>query len=242
MTRTDPPSVIPPGVFLAFEGGDGSGKTTQIAELSSRLRALGHEVVVTREPGGSALGRQLRDILLHGSDVSPRVEALLFAADRADHVATVIRPALERGAVVLTDRYIDSSVAYQGSGRRLGVTFVRELSLWATGGLLPSLTVLLDVPIDVGRRRRGQHPDRMEAADEAFHERVRDGFATLAASAPDHYLVIDSTQPPEAVADVIGRRVEQLLWTRARPDPTAGAGAAVEPDAERLGATGRSVP
>lgn len=203
-----------PGWFIAFEGGDGSGKTTQVGLLAGRLRASGYEVVMTREPGGSGLGRQLRDILLHGDDVPPRAEALLFAADRADHAARVIRPALATGAVVITDRYIDSSVAYQGAGRCLGVPQIRDLSVWATEGLTADLTVLLDVPMELARGRRTADPDRMEAADEAFHARVREAFQALAAEAPQRYLVVEAGDPVASVAEVIARRVELLLGTR----------------------------
>ncbi len=150
-----------PGLFVAFEGGDGAGKSTQSQLLAAWLAEQGAEVVQTREPGGTTLGRTLRELVLHGQDgsVSPRAEALIFAADRAHHVATVVRPALDRGAVVLTDRYLDSSVAYQGAARQLGHDEVRALSLWAVEGLVPDLTVLLDVSSAEGRARRGHQRD-----------------------------------------------------------------------------------
>ena len=201
------------GLFVAFEGGDGAGKSTQSALLAAWLEERGVEVVRTREPGGTALGRTLRELVLHGQDgsVSPRAEALIFAADRAHHVATVVRPALERGAVVLTDRYLDSSVAYQGAARRLGHEEVRDLSLWAVEGLLPDLTVLLDVPSEEGRARRGTVHDRLEREADTFHDRVRQGFLDLAAGEPGRYLVLDATGPAEELAAAVRGRVGPLL-------------------------------
>src|SRR5450756_383568 len=167
------PSLSSREVFIALEGGDGAGKSTQGRLLCAWLQELGHTVVVTREPGGTASGRTLRELVLHGDHVAPRAEALLFAADRAHHVETLIRPALGRGEVVITDRYMDSSIAYQGAGRDLGVDEVRGLNVWATGGLLPTLTVLIDLPAEVGRtRRRGVH-DRLESEADQFHSAVR---------------------------------------------------------------------
>ncbi|MEW1956421.1 dTMP kinase [Kineococcus sp. NPDC059986] len=193
------------GFFLAFEGGDGSGKTTQARLLADWLTDRGHEVVVTREPGGTATGRDLREVLLahrgDGSPLSPRAEALLFAADRAQHVAEVVRPGLRRGAVVLTDRYVDSSLAYQGAGRDLPASEVETLSRWATEELLPDLTVVLDVdPATAARRRAGRAADdRMEAESRAFHARVREQFLLLAGRDPGRYLVLDATTSPETV-------------------------------------------
>ena len=153
LNAPDAPGAAHPGLFISFEGGDGVGKTTQIRILAELLKEAGVECEATREPGGTDLGIEIRRLLLHGDDISPRAEALLYAADRAHHVATRIRPALERGAVVLTDRYLDSSVAYQGVARSLGVDDVRDLSLWATEGLLPDLTILLDAEPDIASRR-----------------------------------------------------------------------------------------
>lgn len=184
------------GLFVSFEGGDGAGKSTQLRLLGGALEALGREVVLTREPGGTALGAAIRQVLLHGDHVAPRAEALLFAADRAHHVATVIQPALERGEDVLTDRYLDSSIAYQGVARALRHDDVRDLSLWATQGLLPDLTVLLDVSAEQGRARRGGVHDRLEREDDSFHEAVRQGFLRLAAQDPDRYLVLDASTDP----------------------------------------------
>ncbi|WP_312720298.1 dTMP kinase [Mobilicoccus sp.] len=199
-------------VFIAFEGGDGAGKSTQVAALARWLRARGREVVVTREPGGTELGVRIRELLLHGGEVAPRAEALLFAADRAQHVAAVVRPASERGAVVLTDRYVDSSIAYQGAGRDLRAAEVARLSACATGGLVPDLTVLLDVTPETGRaRRHDRAEDRMETEAAEFHARVRAGFLGLAQAEPSRYLVLDAAEPPEALAEAVATRVARLL-------------------------------
>ncbi|GAB77010.1 dTMP kinase [Austwickia chelonae] len=200
------------GVLIAFEGGDGAGKSTQIARLTRWLDARGRELVVTREPGGTELGRQVRDVLLHGGAVSARAEALLFAADRAHHVDTVIRPALTAGKDVITDRFMDSSIAYQGAGRDLGAQEVKELSLWATGGLLPDLTVLLDVPVDIAQARRHRTPDRMEAESTRFHETVRGHFLALAQADPDRYLVVDGSASSDEIATVVTTRLEATGW------------------------------
>lgn len=194
-------------MFIAFEGGDGAGKTTQIQALRARLEARGDEVVVTREPGGTDLGVQIRQVLLHGDHVAARAEALLFAADRAHHVATVVRPALRRGAIVLQDRYMDSSIAYQGAGRDLDPAQIQDLSLWATEGLLPTLTVLLDVTPTTGRHRRGEVHDRLESEGDEFHARVREHFLALAAADPDRYLVLDAALPRDQLADAVWERV-----------------------------------
>ena len=198
------------GLFIALEGGDGSGKSTQGRLLCAWLEGLGHKVVVTREPGGTAFGRTVRELVLHGDHVAPRAEALLFAADRAHHVETLIRPALGRGDVVITDRYMDSSIAYQGAGRDLGVDEVRDLNLWATGGLLPTLTVLVDLPAEVGRTRRGGVHDRLESEADHFHSAVREHFLALAHADPDRYLVVDGELPPEKIHGLVRARVATL--------------------------------
>ncbi len=198
-------------LFIALEGGDGSGKTTQARLLHEWLVSRGREVVLTREPGGTSLGRTLRREVLHGEDLDPRTEALLYAADRAHHVHTLVRPALARGAVVVTDRYIDSSVAYQGAARGLGREEIRDLSSWATDGLLPTLTVVLDVDAATAATRRSGTPDRLEREPDAFHEQVRATFLALAAAAPERYLVVDSGRPPAEVHAAVTARVETLL-------------------------------
>ena len=197
------------GTFVTFEGGDAVGKSTQAAALQAWLQQCGHDVVRTREPGGTPLGSAVRDLVLHRDwSIAPRAEALLYAADRADHVATVVRPALDRGAVVIQDRYLDSSVAYQGSGRVLDPAQIRGLSLWAAEGLLPDLTVLLDLPAADARGRRTERGfDRLEAEEDGFHERVRAAFLRLAADEPDRFLVLDAAQPQ----DVLHRRVRDAV-------------------------------
>ena len=201
------------GFFLVLEGGDGAGKSTQVDALAEWIRAKGHEVVVTREPGATPMGKRLRSILLDVSSagISHRAEALLYAADRAEHVETVVRPALERGAVVISDRYIDSSVAYQGAGRDLSPTEIARISRWATDGLVPHLTVLLDISPETARERFTEAPDRLESEPAEFHERVRSGFLTLAAADPARYLVVDAGREPEAVTTVVRHRLDQML-------------------------------
>jgi dTMP kinase len=203
----------PTGFFIAVEGGDGAGKSTQVEAVAEWIRGKGHEVVVTREPGATAVGKRLRSILLDVSSagLSHRAEALLYAADRAEHVDTVVRPALERGAIVISDRYIDSSVAYQGAGRDLAPTEIARISRWATDGLVPHLTVLLDVSPEAARERFTEAPDRLESEPAEFHDRVRSGFLTLAAADPARYLVVDAAQEPEAVTTVIRHRLDQIL-------------------------------
>jgi dTMP kinase len=181
------------GLFIAFEGGDGAGKSTQVRLLAEALGAAGHDVLITREPGGTDLGAEIRDLVLHGDHVSSRAEALLFAADKAHHVDQLIRPALREGRTVITDRYTDSSVAYQGAGRDLGATEVHDLQMWAVDHLVPSLTVIVDVPAAEGRRRRGDIHDRLESEEDAFHDAIRAHFLAMADAAPHRYLVVDGT-------------------------------------------------
>ena len=200
------------GVFITFEGGDGSGKSTQIQSVRDWFESRGREVIVTREPGGTELGTEIRRLVQNGpEDVDARTEALLYAADRAYHVATVIAPALERGAVVLGDRYIDSSLAYQGAARSLGVDEIASLSAWATRGLYPSLTFLLDLPPEVGARRRTDAPDRMERESMDFHERVRHQYLRLADAEPERIVVIDAVGTVDEVfSEIRGVLVERF--------------------------------
>ena len=205
-----------PGLFVAFEGGDGAGKSTQAALLAEALESRGLTVLRTREPGGTPIGEKLRSLVLdHGhGHIDAHTEALIFAASRAAHASQVIRPALERGEVVLTDRYIDSSVAYQGAGRELGTDAVRSLNEWATSGLQPDLTVLLDVDPAVGRRRRtagDAAEDRLESEADEFHTTIRDAFLELAASRPATYLVLSAHLPVHDIAAQILARLESLL-------------------------------
>lgn len=201
------------GLFVTFEGGDGAGKSTQIERAAAWLREAGHEVVITREPGGTELGVEVRQLLLHGDDVAPRAEALLYAADRAHHVETLVRPALARGAVVLQDRYIDSSIAYQGAGRALDAADVESISRWATQGLTPDVTVLIDVSPEVARERRGARgaEDRLEREADDFHARVREHFLRLAARDEARYLVLDAGCSRDDLAAAVRERLEQLL-------------------------------
>ncbi len=201
------------GVFLALEGGEGAGKSTQCQELVAWLSGLGHEVVVTREPGATPVGFAIRRLLLDPSsgELVPRAEALLYAADRAQHVEEVILPALRRGAVVVTDRYADSSVAYQGAGRVLDADEISRLSRWATQGLRPDLTVLLDIDPAVGLSRVGSSPDRIEQESLAFHQRVRQAFVSLATAEPDRHVVVPADQPPEQVQEALRASIVPLL-------------------------------
>ncbi len=203
------------GVWITFEGGDGSGKTTQSTLLEEWLAQNGHSVLRTREPGGSEVGDLIREIVLHHrGEIAPRAEALLYAADRAHHIAAVVRPAIERGEIVIQDRYLDSSVAYQGAGRVLDPADVRRLSLWATEGALPDVTVLLDLDPGVARARldAADKPfDRLEAERAEFHHRVRDGYLALAAAEPDRFLVLDAALPARELAERIRARVDKVI-------------------------------
>ncbi|WP_104177957.1 dTMP kinase [Cryobacterium sp. Y50] len=203
------------GLFITLEGGDGSGKTTQSLLLTDWLEKQGRTVVRTREPGGTDVGVDIREIVLHHrGEVDPRAEALLYAADRAQHVGTKLRPALARGDVIVQDRYLDSSVAYQGAGRVLGATEVRDLSLWAAEGLLPDLTVLLDLDSRAARARLDADNkvfDRLEAEKNDFHARVRAAFLELAAAEPSRFLVVNAAAPAAEIAATIQARVSTLL-------------------------------
>jgi len=203
------------GLFITFEGGDGSGKTTQINLLAGWLESEGHTVVITREPGGTDLGTELRNIILHREGfIAPRAEALLYAADRSHHIHTLVRPALQRGEIVVQDRYLDSSVAYQGAGRVLDPTEVRNISVWATENLMPDLTVVLDVPASVAKERQAageRQYDRLEAEAEDFHTRVRESYLALAAEEPHRFLVIDGESSIEEIHRAIVDKVSDLL-------------------------------
>ncbi len=207
MTSSAQPTARHTGLFLAVEGGDGAGKSTQVQLLAAALTAAGRDVLVTRQPGGTDLGVEIRALVLHGDHISPRAEALLYAADKAHHVDTVVAPALAEGRVVLTDRYVDSAIAYQGAGRDLGADEIARLQSWAVGGLVPDLTILLDVTPEVGRSRRGQVHDRLEAEGDAFHAAVREGFLVLAAAAPERYLVVDAASAPDAAHAAVVERL-----------------------------------
>jgi len=198
------------GLFIAFEGGDGAGKSTQVSLLREALESAGRTVTVTRQPGGTELGHQIRDLVLHGAHVAPRAEALLFAADKAHHVDQLIRPALDRGEVVLTDRYTDSSVAYQGAGRDLGAQEIHDLNMWAVDELVPDLTVVVDISAQEGRRRRGQVHDRLEAEEDAFHEAIRAHYLAMAQGNPQRYLVVDGTESPDDIHAAVVERLRSM--------------------------------
>jgi len=200
------------GTFIAFEGGEGSGKSTQAKLLKGWLEEEGKKVTLTREPGGSSLGNDLRKILLANETgaISPRAEALLYAADRAHHVYSVIKPALDRGDVVITDRYFDSSIAYQGAGRTLATNEVARISRWATESLYPTLTIILDQPAEIGLNRK-KDADRLESESIEFHNRVRQEYLQLATFDPERYLVVDARRPIEEIHLEIVTRVKELL-------------------------------
>lgn len=238
-----PGGSAPDGLWITFEGGDGSGKSTQAALLQEWFESQGRTVVRTREPGGTDIGRRVREIVLHhradapdaserpgegvddwqdgriipgrvGTDLGPHAEALLFAADRAHHIAALVRPAIERGEIVIQDRYLDSSVAYQGAGHELDADEVRGLSLWATEGALPDLTVLLDLDAAAARARLDADDkpfDRMEAQRDDFHTRVREAYLALAAAEPERFFVLDATLPPEELHDAVRARVAGIV-------------------------------
>ncbi len=200
------------GLFVCFEGGEGAGKSTQSRRLRQHLEAAGHTVLLTREPGGTPVGAEVRRIVLDPATgaLADRTEALLYAADKAEHVHAVVRPALARGEVVVTDRYVDSTLAYQGAGRALVESELTWVARWATEDLRPHLTVLLDLAPDQGMGRFSGR-DRIEGESIEFHERVRAEFLRLAAGDPDHYLVLDARAPVDEVADAVRARVEPLL-------------------------------
>lgn len=203
------------GFFIAFEGGEGAGKSTQARRLAEHLTSQAFNVVLTREPGGTATAEKIRAVLLDPSitDMPDETEALLFAAARADHATNLIRPAIEDGSIVICDRYIESSVAYQGIGRDLGATYIHELSSWATQGLLPDFTVYLDVPADVSIERRAG-TDRMELQSTSFHEDVQNAFRALAEQSVRPHIVIDATLPIDDIAHTIASAIDEQLKNR----------------------------
>lgn len=200
------------GLFVCFEGGEGSGKSTQSRLLADALTADGHDVVLTFEPGDTPVGKEIRRIVLDPATghLADRTEALLYAADKAEHVEKVVAPALARGAIVITDRYVDTALAYQGTGRGLDPAELEHVLRWATGDLRPHLTVVLDVDPDAGMSRF-EGRDRIEAESVEFHRRARESFLAIAAADPDHYLVLDGTGEVDAIAAAIRTRVEALL-------------------------------
>ncbi|MBA3020063.1 dTMP kinase [Propionicimonas sp.] len=200
------------GIFVVFEGGDGVGKSTQTRLLADWLTQQGREVVVTLEPGGTELGSVLRDLVLNPKwgDVSPRAEALMYAADKAQHLYEVVLPALRRGAVVISDRYVDSMLAYQGAGRDLDADRVEQIARWATKDLLPDLTVLLDLDPELGVASIAQK-DRLEGAGQQLHHRARQFFLDLAQRDPQHYLVLAARDPIEQIAAAVRGRLSSLL-------------------------------
>lgn len=208
--------------FITFEGGDGSGKTTQLNRLEASLKSLGRSCVVTREPGGTALGRTLRKVLVEVGEepVAPAAELFLYLADRAQHVQEVIRPALQRGAIVLCDRYTDSTLAYQGYGRGIDLKVLREQNRIANGGLVPDLTLLFDCPVEVGLARTAQRvkeggaasaEGRFEREQREFHEKLRAGFIAMAQAEPQRFRVIDATRSIEEIAVEVSTIVAREL-------------------------------
>ncbi|WP_150238083.1 dTMP kinase [Nocardiopsis quinghaiensis] len=224
VTEEDEEAARPAGAFIVIEGGEGAGKSTQVRELTVWLRDQGFEVIGTRQPGATKLGMRLRGLLLdrENSHITPRAEVLLYAADKADHVEQEILPALRRGAIVISDRYVDSLLAYQGAGRDLSVDDIRGISGWATQGLVPDLTVLLDVRPEDGLSRLGGPADRIEGESAEFHNKVRKGFLELAKADPERYLVLDAREPRERTTREIQRRVRSML-----PDPVPSSAEAV---------------
>jgi dTMP kinase len=203
------------GFLLSFEGIEGSGKTTQIHLLADRLRSLGYLVIETREPGGSPISEQIRSVLLAPGNraMDARCELLLYLASRVQHLTDIILPSMEKGAVVLCDRYADATLAYQGYGRGLGASVTRQLIHFASGGLVPNLTILLDIPVGVGleRKRRAGSMDRLDLEEDVFHDRVRKAYLRIARQEPRRVRVISGTTPPDLVAQAVRRIVEERL-------------------------------
>jgi dTMP kinase len=210
-------------LFITFEGPEGSGKTTQLLRLKDKLESMGREVVATREPGGTAAGERIRSVLLdlEGGPLQPRSEAMLFCAARSELVSNVVRPALEAGRVVLCDRYADATLSYQGYGRGMPMDQLRSMNELATGGLDPHLTLLFDLPVEVGlgrRQRAGEGWNRFDAASLAFHQRVRDGYLALAALDPARWRIVDADQSAEAVEEVVTALVVEALASAGAPE------------------------
>lgn len=210
----NPANPVVRGYFIVFEGGDGAGKSTQSKRLADWLVSSGYRVRTTFEPGDTELGAAIRETVLHSSmDLSPRTETLLYAADKAQHVAEVVKPALDDHMIVICDRYVDSTVAYQGAGRALSADEVARIGWWAVGGLTPDLTVLMDVPPTHGLGRK-EDLDRIESAGQDFHERVREHFLALAGAHPERYLVVNGRDPKDEVTARIREQVESLIAAR----------------------------
>ena len=208
----------PAGKLISFEGSEGSGKSTQIARLAARLQQEGREVVATREPGGTEIGEQIRNIIVHnsrGDEMCPETELLLFTAARAQVVREVIAPAMTRGAIVLSDRFLDSSTVYQGIARNLAPGPVNEINLFAVGNVMPHLTVVIDVPTEVSlqrvRQRASDLPDRMERENITFYKKVREGYLLLAQQWPERVVVLDGTLTPDAIEKKIWAEVQKRL-------------------------------
>ena len=199
------------GLFIVFEGGDGAGKSTQSARLAAWLSAEGYKVRTTFEPGDTELGAKVREIVLHSEmKLCPRAEALLYAVDKAQHMAEVVNPALEEGIIVISDRYVDSTIAYQGAGRALSDEEVGRIAWWAVSDVVPDLTVLMDVPVEQGLSRK-DWLDRIESAGLEFHERVRDYFLELASTGPGRYLVVNGRDPKDEVTEQVRQAVVELM-------------------------------
>ncbi len=197
-------------MFVSFEGPEGAGKSTALGVVAERLRNSGHPVLTTREPGAGELGARIRELLLHGQDISAETELMLFLADRANHVAGIVRPALAEVRIVLCDRYADSTLVYQGMARGLEERFVREGNLFATRGLVPNLTLLFDLPVEIGLGRLTDR-DRLDAQPIEFHRKVREGFLRLAREEPGRWRVLDATQEPDRLAEEAFGHVQALL-------------------------------
>jgi dTMP kinase len=208
----------PPGKLISFEGSEGSGKSSQIARLAQHLEKAGHEVVVTREPGGTEIGEQIRNIIVHnsrGDEMCAQTELLLFTAARAQLVRELIAPALMRGAIVLSDRYLDSTTVYQGIGRNLALDPVNQINRFAVGNVMPDLTVVIDVPTAVSlariRQRASDLPDRMERENISFYDKVREGYLLLARSMPQRFFLVDGTQPIDVIEKKVRAEVQHIL-------------------------------